>query len=162
MCIRPGGRAAEKLVFNDITTGAGNDIEHATALARKMVCEWGMSDMGPLTFGKKEEQIFLGREIAQHRDFSEDTAIKIDKEVRALVMEANDTAQKVLSDNVQVLHDMAHALLEKETLVQEDIENIIAATKQGSAVKSDEQPVEESEPTDAAGEPEMGDPQPQE
>jgi cell division protease FtsH len=163
MCILLGGRAAEKLVFDDITTGAGNDIEHATALARKMVCEWGMSDMGPLTFGKKEEQIFLGREIAQHRDFSEDTAIKIDKEVRALVMEANDTAQKVLSDNVQVLHDMAHALLEKETLVQEDIQNIIAATKQGSAVKSAEQPVEESEPViDAADEPEMGDPQPQE
>jgi cell division protease FtsH len=163
MCILLGGRAAEKLVFDDITTGAGNDIEHATALARKMVCEWGMSDMGPLTFGKKEEQIFLGREIAQHRDFSEDTAIMIDKEVRKLVMEANDTAQKVLFDNVQVLHDMAHALLEKETLVQEDIQNIIAATKQGSAVKSAEQPVEESEPvTDAADEPEMGDPQPQE
>ena len=163
MCILLGGRAAEKLVFDDITTGAGNDIEHVTALARKMVCEWGMSDMGPLTFGKKEEQIFLGREIAQHRDFSEDTAIKIDKEVRALVMEANETAQKVLNDNVQVLHDMAHALLEKETLVQEDIQNIIAATKQGPAVKSDKQPVEESESViDAADEPEMGDPQPQE
>jgi cell division protease FtsH len=110
MCILLGGRAAEELVFEDITTGAGNDIEQATAMARKMVCEWGMSGMGPLTFGKKEEQIFLGREIAQHRDYSEDTAIKIDKEVKDMVMAANTTAQKVLSDNVQALHDMAHAL----------------------------------------------------
>jgi cell division protease FtsH len=175
MCILLGGRAAEKLVFDDITTGAGNDIEHATALARKMVCEWGMSDMGPLTFGKKEEQIFLGREIAQHRDFSEDTAIKIDKEVRDFVMEANEIAQKVLNDNIQVLHDMAHALLEKETLVQEDIENIIAASKGEPPPKRDK-PTKEAEPlsdavdepetaepdADAAEEPETGDPQPQE
>jgi cell division protease FtsH len=163
MCILLGGRAAEELVFEDITTGAGNDIEQATAMARKMVCEWGMSGMGPLTFGKKEEQIFLGREIAQHRDYSEDTAIKIDKEVKDMVMAANTTAQKVLSDNVQALHDMAHALLEKETIVQVDIENIITATKQGSSVKSEEQPAEEAEPVvDEADEPETGDPQPQE
>ena len=81
-----GGRIAEELTFNSMTTGAGNDIERATELARKMVCEWGMSEaMGPLTFGKKEEQIFLGREIAQHQDYSEDTAIKIDKEVKRIV-----------------------------------------------------------------------------
>ena len=77
-----GGRVAEEIVLDHMTTGAGNDIERATELARKMVCEWGMSDLGPLTFGKKEEQIFLGREIAQHRDYSEATAIKIDEEVR--------------------------------------------------------------------------------
>jgi cell division protease FtsH len=166
MCILLGGRAAEKLVFDDITTGAGNDIEHATALARKMVCEWGMSDMGPLTFGKKEEQIFLGREIAQHRDYSEGTAIEIDKEVKKMVMSANTTAQKVLSDNIQVLHDMAHALLEKETLVKEDIENIIKATKKGSTTgKSSDQPEEKAEPVKDAAEaegPETGDAEPKE
>ena len=112
-------------MFDDITTGAGNDIEQATTLARKMVCEWGMSEMGPLTYGKKEEQIFLGREIAQHRDYSEDTAIRIDKEVKELVESANGTATKILSDNIQVLHDMAKALLERETIVLEDIQELI-------------------------------------
>src|SRR5215217_9601791 len=85
LAILLGGRVAEELVLNHITTGAGNDIERATDLARKMVCEWGMSELGPLSFGKKEEQIFLGREIAQHRDYSESTAIAIDKQVRKLV-----------------------------------------------------------------------------
>ncbi|MEN8231604.1 MAG: ATP-dependent zinc metalloprotease FtsH [Thermodesulfobacteriota bacterium] len=132
ICILLGGRAAESLVFDDITTGAGNDIEQATILARKMVCEWGMSDMGPLTYGKKEEQIFLGREIAQHRDYSEDTAIHIDKEVKELVESANNTAQKLLADNIQILHEMANALLEMETIMQEDIQNIIDAAKSGS------------------------------
>ncbi len=82
-----------------MSTGAGNDIERATDMARKMVCEWGMSDLGPMTFGKKEEQIFLGREIAQHRDYSEDTAIKIDQEVRKLVNKGYTTAKQILSDN---------------------------------------------------------------
>ena len=132
ICILLGGRAAESLVFDDITTGAGNDIEQATTLSRKMVCEWGMSDMGPLTYGKKEEQIFLGREIAQHRDYSEDTAIRIDKEVKELVGSANNTAQKLLADNIQILHEMANALLERETIMQEDIQNIIDAAKSGS------------------------------
>ena len=86
-----GGRIAEEMFMNHITTGAGNDIERATDLARKMVCEWGMSDLGPLSFGKKEEQIFLGREIAQHRDYSEATAIKIDEEVQRLVQDGYDT-----------------------------------------------------------------------
>jgi cell division protease FtsH len=164
MCILLGGRAAEELVFEDITTGAGNDIEQATALARKMVCEWGMSDMGPLTFGKKEEQIFLGREISQHRDYSEDTAIKIDKEVKDIVMTASRTAQNLLSSNSKALHDMAHALLEKETIVQDDIEKIIAAVKNGSTEKNDKQPAEEAdEPAKgAADDPETSDPQPQE
>lgn len=143
ICILLGGRAAESLVFDDITTGAGNDIEQATTLARKMVCEWGMSDMGPLTYGKKEEQIFLGREIAQHRDYSEDTAIRIDKEVKELVESANNTARKLLTDNLQVLHDMAHALLERETIVEEDIKNIIQAARSGSAGSSEAPPSED-------------------
>ena len=156
ICILLGGRAAENLVFEDITTGAGNDIEQATTLARKMVCEWGMSDMGPLTFGKKEEQIFLGREIAQHRDYSEDTAIRIDKEVKDLVESAYDTARTLLSDNLQVLHDMAKALLERETIVQEDIRNIIEAVagpKEGDSIPPVEEQAEdhaEPENTQAA------------
>jgi cell division protease FtsH len=156
ICILLGGRAAENLVFEEITTGAGNDIEQATTLARKMVCEWGMSDMGPLTFGKKEEQIFLGREIAQHRDYSEDTAIRIDKEVKGLVESAYDTARTLLSDNLQVLHDMAKALLERETIVQEDIRNIIEAVagpKEGDSMPPGEEQAEdhaEPENTQAA------------
>jgi cell division protease FtsH len=132
ICILLGGRAAESLVFDDITTGAGNDIEQATTLARKMVCEWGMSDMGPLTYGKKEEQIFLGREIAQHRDYSEDTAIRIDREVKELVESSNNKAKKLLSENIQALHDMASALLERETIVLADIKKIIENTQSGS------------------------------
>jgi cell division protease FtsH len=131
ICILLGGRAAESLIFDDITTGAGNDIEQATILAKKMVCEWGMSDMGPLTYGRKEEQVFLGRDLGQQRDYSEDTAIQIDKEVRALVDSANNTAQKILADNLQILQDMAQALLDKETIVLEDIQNIIEAVKPG-------------------------------
>jgi cell division protease FtsH len=153
ICILLGGRVAEKLVFDDITTGAGNDIEQATMLARKMVCEWGMSDMGPLTFGKKEEQIFLGREIAQHRDYSEDTAIRIDKEVKELVESAYNTALTVLSGNRQVLHDMAHALLERETIVLEDIRSIIAAVNSGSKEENNrtagEQQVGDNAPAEA-------------
>ena len=145
ICILLGGRAAESLVFDDITTGAGNDIEQATTLARKMVCEWGMSDMGPLTYGKKEEQIFLGREIAQHRDYSEDTAIRIDKEVKELVESANDTALKLLGDNIQVLHDMANALLERETIVLEDIQKLIEAAKSGTGEEGDSRPAAEHE-----------------
>ena len=103
IAILMGGRIAEEIFLNLMTTGAGNDIERATELARKMVCEWGMSDLGPLTFGKKEEQIFLGREIAQHRDYSEDTAIKIDEEVRMLVNSGYTTAKQILSDNRDTL-----------------------------------------------------------
>ncbi|HJY64486.1 MAG TPA: ATP-dependent zinc metalloprotease FtsH [Ignavibacteria bacterium] len=121
-----GGRAAEKLIFNELTTGAGNDIERATALARKMVCEWGMSEMlGPLTFGKKEEEIFLGREIAQHRDYSEQTAIIIDEEVKKIVNKAMDRADKILKDNISILHRLSKALLEREILDSEEIDKLI-------------------------------------
>jgi len=121
-----GGRAAEELVLKDFTTGAGNDIERATGLARKMVCEWGMSDqMGPLSYGKKEEQIFLGREFATHKDYSEETAQKIDKEVARIVMTGYDTAKKILSDRIDILNRIATVLLEKEVLNAQELDDII-------------------------------------
>jgi cell division protease FtsH len=127
ICILMGGRAAEELVLNIKTTGAGNDIEKATEIARKMVCDYGMSDkLGPLTFGKKEEQIFLGREISQHRDYSEDTAQMIDQEVRDIISSAYNKTHKLIEDNLDKLHAMANALLEKETLEGQDIDNIMA------------------------------------
>jgi len=130
LCILLGGRVAEELVFHELTTGSGNDIERASQIARKMVCEWGMSDnLGPLTFGKKEEQIFLGREIAQHRDYSEATAIKIDEEVKSIIVNANDKVHELLSSNLDQLHAIAAALLERETLVLEDIEKIMKAVE---------------------------------
>jgi len=121
-----GGRVAEELVLKQISTGAGNDLERATDLARKMICEWGMSEeLGPLTFGKKEEQIFLGREIAQHRDYSEETARKIDMEVKRLILDAYQKAQDLLRDNLEILNRLAQLLLEKETLDGETIDQII-------------------------------------
>ncbi|SPF35175.1 protease, ATP-dependent zinc-metallo [Candidatus Sulfotelmatobacter kueseliae] len=125
IAILMGGRIAEELFLNCMSTGAGNDIERATDLARKMVCEWGMSDLGPLTFGKKEEQIFLGREIAQHRDYSEDTAIKIDQEVRKLVNNGYNTAKQILSDNRDTLEKIARALIEREVLDAHEIKLLV-------------------------------------
>jgi cell division protease FtsH len=132
MCILYGGRIAEKIIFNEITTGAGNDIERASALARKMVCEWGMSDdLGALTYGKKEEQIFLGREISQHRDFSEDTARKIDIAVKKFIDEAMETVTKLLEEHRDILALMAEELLEKETIVLSDIERMVEELRPG-------------------------------
>ena len=125
LAILMGGRIAEEIFLHQMTTGAGNDIERATDLARKMVCEYGMSRLGPLTFGKKEEQIFLGREIAQHRDFSEETARQIDAEVRSLVDEAYKASWDILNNNQPVMHALAAALLERETLDANDIRAII-------------------------------------
>ena len=125
IAILMGGRLAEELFLEQMSAGAGNDIERATELARKMVCEWGMSQLGPLTFGKKEEQIFLGREIAQHRDYSEATAIQIDQEVRKLVIEGYDTAKKILSENREVLTKIAQALIEREVLDAIEIKMLI-------------------------------------
>ncbi|HZU42716.1 MAG TPA: ATP-dependent zinc metalloprotease FtsH [Terriglobales bacterium] len=125
IAILMGGRLAEEIFLNQMSTGAGNDIERATELSRKMVCEFGMSALGPLTFGKKEEQIFLGREIAQHRDYSEDTAIKIDMEVRKLVNDGYTTAKGILSDNREVLIRIAHALLEREVLDANEIKLLL-------------------------------------
>jgi cell division protease FtsH len=121
-----GGRAAEEIALQHMTTGAGNDLERATGLARKMVCEWGMSDaMGPLSYGKKEEQIFLGREIAQHRDYSEHTAVEIDNEVKRIVMDNYHRAKTLIQDRADALHGIANALLEKETLDAADIDAIV-------------------------------------
>jgi cell division protease FtsH len=125
-----GGRAAEEIVLNIQTTGAGNDIEKASELARKMVCDWGMSEnLGPLTFGKREEQIFLGREISQHRDYSESTAKRIDDEVRRIVTGAYEKTSRLIKDNLDLLHRLANALLEYETLDSKDIDRIMGAVK---------------------------------
>jgi len=121
-----GGRTAEKLVMNELTTGASNDIERATAVARKMVCEWGMSEkMGPMTFGKKQEEIFLGREISQHRDYSERTAQMIDEEVRNIIENAARISEQLLSENIDKLHRLAKRLLEKEILDGGEIDRIV-------------------------------------
>ncbi|HZD50899.1 MAG TPA: ATP-dependent zinc metalloprotease FtsH [Silvibacterium sp.] len=125
LAILMGGRIAEEIFLKQMTTGAGNDIERASDLARKMVCEYGMSRMGPLTFGKKEEQIFLGREIAQHRDFSEETARQIDAEVRSFVDDAYRAAYGILDSNQDTMHRMAVALLERETIDANEIRMII-------------------------------------
>ena len=121
-----GGRIAEELFIGRITTGASNDIEKATELARAMVCQYGMSDLGPLAFGKKEEQIFLGREIAQHRDFSEDTAIKIDIEVKRIVSEQYARATRILEDNREAMDRLVEALLEHESLDSAQMRRVIA------------------------------------
>jgi cell division protease FtsH len=122
-----GGRIAEEITMDSLTTGAGNDLERSTELARRMVCEWGMSDaMGPLTFGKKEEQIFLGREIAQHQDYSEDTALKIDQEVKRFVTDNYQRSHRILSENKDPLLKMADALLAREVLDAEQVRRLAA------------------------------------
>ncbi len=121
-----GGRAAERLIFDDYTNGAAQDIRQATDIARKMVCDWGMSDkVGPLSLGQRQEEIFLGREISQHRDYSEATALEIDREVKRIILSAQKTAEQLLAENIQKLHDVANALLEREILDGEDIELIM-------------------------------------
>jgi cell division protease FtsH len=121
-----GGRAAEELVLKDFTTGAGNDIERATNLARKMVCEWGMSDlMGPLSYGKKDEQIFLGREFATHKDYSEETAQRIDQEITRIVTQSYERAKQLLMDHMEVLHKISAELIEKEVLNAGELEAIM-------------------------------------
>jgi cell division protease FtsH len=121
-----GGRAAEEIALKHMTTGAGNDLERATDLARKMVTEWGMSErLGPLTFGKKDEHIFLGKEIARHKDYSEKTAIEIDEEVKKIVIEAYNTSKKLISENLDLLEALAKTLLEKETLEGSEIDALI-------------------------------------
>ena len=126
LAILMGGRVAEELVLKEMTTGAGNDLERATDLARKMVCEWGMSEkMGPLTFGKQNEQVFLGRELGSQRDFSESIAMEIDQEVKRLVTENYERAKRLLTENMASLKRLAEALLEKEVLDGSDIDNIL-------------------------------------
>lgn len=121
-----GGRAAEKIVFNSYTTGAGNDIEKATNLARKMVCEWGMSEiLGPLAYGKNEEELFLGREVTKHSEYSEKTAQEIDDEIRAIVMRGMERAETILTENINELHKLSEELLEREILDAEEINKIM-------------------------------------
>jgi len=125
LAILMGGRIAEEIFLHQMTTGAGNDIERATEMAHKMVCEWGMSELGPLSFGKKDEQIFLGREIAQHRDYSEATAIKIDEQVRKLVEDAYNTAKEIIEQRSEAMVRIAEALLEREVLDGSEVLDLI-------------------------------------
>jgi cell division protease FtsH len=149
-----GGRTAEEIVLGHITTGAGNDIERATEIARKMVCDWGMSSLGPLAFGKKEEAIFLGREIAQHRDYSEDTAIRIDQEVRRIITAAYENAQSIMQTHRDVLERIALALLEREVLDAAELKLLIDGKplpeKVRPAPPSPPQPLPGAEPRPAA------------
>ena len=134
-----GGRAAEDIIFKTFTTGAGNDIEQATEMARKMVCEWGMSDrMGPLSFGKKDEQIFLGREMATHKNYSEATAVEIDSEIKRIVDEAYDKAVTLLRDNIDHLHNLSTCLIEKENLTGAEVDEIINAKAPVCPIESEE------------------------
>jgi len=159
-----GGRVAEELKLNHLTTGAGNDFERATEMARKMVCEWGMSDkMGPLTFGKQEEQIFLGREIAQHRDYSEATAVEIDHEVKRIVLEGYNVARRLLEEHDEALGWLAEALLEREVLDLEEIAALVAGKdlpskasasaneKSDEEVSADEETLGETKPDAGKG-----------
>jgi cell division protease FtsH len=145
LAIMLGGRVAEELVLGHMTTGAGDDIEKATELARRMVCEWGMSDrLGPMTFGKKEEQIFLGRDFTQMKDYSEQTAIEIDTEVRSIIMDAYERAKDLLRSDLTVLHKMAEVLLEREVLDGTEIDDIIKRFGNGNAVVNEPQTAAEA------------------
>ena len=130
LAVMMGGRSAEEIIFNEITTGASNDIERATSIARKMVCEWGMSDkLGPMSFGKKNEEIFLGREIQSHRDYSEKTAQEIDSEVVRIIKNAQKDSRKILEEKIDLLHLMASELLEHETIDEKDIKLLVKGKK---------------------------------
>ncbi|HJT17981.1 MAG TPA: ATP-dependent zinc metalloprotease FtsH [Thermoanaerobaculia bacterium] len=146
LAVLMGGRIAEEIFLSEITTGAGNDIERATQLARRMVCEWGMSDLGPATFGKKEEAIFLGREFAQHQDYSEATAIEIDKEVRRILEKAYKTAHEIISNNKTSLDKIARKLLERETLEGWEVNDILREDTGIDYMKSKEYYPEETSP----------------
>jgi cell division protease FtsH len=124
-----GGRVAELIVFNQLDTGAGNDLERATAMSRKMVCNWGMSEkLGPVTFGKTDEHIFLGKEISQHKNYSEQTAVTIDEEIRVFIDVAEKTAYDILEKNIDKLHALAEALLEREIVDGREVDEIIGGT----------------------------------
>jgi len=126
LAVMLGGRAVEQLVLKEMTTGAGNDIERATKMARKMVCQWGLSaELGPLTFGARSDEIFIGRELAHHKDYSEDTARIIDGEVKRIVKTAQETAERLLRENIEALNKIAQALLDRETVTGEEIDRIM-------------------------------------
>jgi len=136
LAVMMGGRSAEEIIFNEITTGASNDIERATSIARKMVCEWGMSDkLGPMSFGKKNEEIFLGREIQSHRDYSEKTAQAIDSEVVRIIKNAQKDSRKILEEKIDLLHLMASELLEHETIDEKDIKLLVKGKKLSKKIR---------------------------
>lgn len=137
-----GGRAAEEIIFNELTTGAGNDIERATEIARKMVCEWGMSEkMGPVTFGKKEESIFLGRDMSMHKNYSEATAVEIDEEIRKIIDGSYSRVKHLLNENLSVLHCLATQLIEKENLTGDEVDRIIKEDCSANRAAAEETPV---------------------
>jgi cell division protease FtsH len=148
IAILMGGRIAEEVFLGRVTTGAANDIERATELARKMVCEFGMSSLGPITFGKKEEQIFLGREIAQHQDYSEDTAIKIDQEVKRIVMEQYERARRIILENRDAVERLAQTLLVRESLDAIQIRRVVAGLPLDDETPSPTKPSDKSKPAD--------------
>jgi cell division protease FtsH len=131
LAIAFAGRVAEEIVFNRISTGASNDIKRATELAQHMVRNWGMSELGPMSFSKGEEQIFLGREIAQHRDYSEETAKKIDEAINHLIKNSYDRAKQVLKENLDILHRLSELLLEKETVLGKELDELILSMRPG-------------------------------
>jgi cell division protease FtsH len=140
-----GGRVAEEIIFNRISTGAANDIKQATNLAQTMIRNWGMSEkLGPLSYAKGEEQVFLGREIAQHRDYSEDTARMIDEEINKLIKDAYDRAGDVLNDNIDILHKLADLLLEQETVLGKELDELIKELRPGIELPSNK--LDENEP----------------
>jgi len=152
-----GGRVAEELVFNRISTGAANDIKQATALAQKMIRAWGMSDnLGPLSYAKEEEHVFLGREIAQHRDYSEETARKIDDEIHSLIDNAYQRAREVLEENLDILHKLAELLLEKETVMGKELDDLILSMKPGFEFPSPRAEERQEEAQAAPESPETG------
>ena len=160
LSILMGGRIAEEIFMHHITTGASNDIERATDMARKMVCEWGMSELGPLSFGKKEEQIFLGREIAQHRDYSEATAIKIDDQVRKLVEAGYGRARNIIEEKSDALVRIAEALLEREVLDGSEVKMLIDGESLPAVAPSKPTPPDGGERPQQVLKPESGKPLP--
>lgn len=157
LCHAMGGRAAERLVFEHLTTGAANDLEQATNIARSMVTRFGMSDkLGPLTFGKKDEMIFLGRELSTHKDYSEQTAVLIDQEVREIVEKADQMALKLLRENLDKLHLLANTLLERETLDGDEMDRVLRGEKLEPLPRNDggpsaEAPIETPAPASGDG-----------
>jgi cell division protease FtsH len=147
-----GGRVAEEIVFNRISTGAANDIKQATDLAQQMIRSWGMSnELGPLSYAKGEEQVFLGREIAQHRDYSEATAQKIDEEINKLIKDSYGCAKTVLNENLDILHKLAEVLLEKETVMGKELDELIHSLRPGIELPSKSAEDQEATKETAAG-----------
>ena len=146
LAILMGGRVSEQLIFNELTTGAGNDLERATELARKMVCEWGMSEkLGPVTFGKTEQEVFIGRELGMKKNYSEEIAQLIDEEIRKFVYEAEETAKDILTENIDKLHKVAQTLLEKETLTGKELDEILGLNGKEPEEESVEEIVEDKQ-----------------